>query len=155
LGTKYSTALKANFVDIKGKPQPIIMGCYGIGVSRLIPAIIECNYDAQGIIWPREVAPYHVEIIAIDITDEKIMGQAKLIHQELEEQGISVLLDDRDERAGVKFKDADLIGSAAQIVIGREFLEKNNLELKVRRGQEKSSGPKESIYRQIKEIING
>ncbi|MDD4900335.1 MAG: proline--tRNA ligase, partial [Candidatus Omnitrophica bacterium] len=104
LGTKYSSVLGANFVDAQGKMQPIIMGCYGIGVSRLISAVVEQNHDANGIIWPMEVAPYKVIILPLDITEPKIMEQANNLHARLEGAGVTVLLDDRDERAGVKFK---------------------------------------------------
>ncbi|MDD5595724.1 MAG: proline--tRNA ligase [Candidatus Omnitrophica bacterium] len=155
LGVKYSSALGANFVDAQGKSLPIIMGCYGIGVSRLISAVIEQNHDTDGIIWPQEVAPYKVIILPLDITESRIMDQATGLHAELEAQGISVLLDDRDERAGVKFKDADLLGISLQIVIGKQSLKDNTLELKVRRSKEKIIGSKEVICQELKKNIHG
>ncbi len=148
LGTKYSESLGANFLDAKGASNPVIMGCYGIGVSRLVSTIIEQNHDQQGIIWPREITPYDVLIIPLDVTNEQIIEKAKNIYKRLsEQQNIKVLLDDRDERAGVKFKDADLIGIPYQVVIGKEFLKTGNLELKVRRTGEKISGGEEEILK--------
>ncbi len=155
LGVKYSRVLGANFVDAQGKSLPIIMGCYGIGVSRLISAVIEQNHDVDGIIWPQEVTPYKVIILPLDITESRIMDQATALHTELEAQGISALLDDRDERAGVKFKDADLLGISLQIVIGKQSLKDNTLELKVRRSKEKTIGSKEVIWQEIKKNIHG
>ena len=155
LGTKYSSVLGANFLDANGKLKPIIMGCYGIGVSRLISAIIEQNCDLDGIIWPKEVAPYAVIILALDASDKKIMSQAYDVYKELEEAGIAVLLDDRDERSGVKFKDADLLGIPLQVIIGRESQKENKIELKIRRTQEKFIKPKSKILKEIERFING
>lgn len=132
LGTKYSSVFSANFLDEHGKLKPIIMGCYGIGVSRLISAIIEQNHDADGIIWPNEVAPFSVAIIALEADDKKVLESAVRLYQELKEKAIPVLLDDRDERAGVKFKDADLIGLPVSIVVSRKSLEQDKFEIKVR-----------------------
>ncbi len=155
LGTKYSATLGANFVDDKGKLRAIIMGCYGIGVSRLIPAVIEQNHDKDGIIWPKEISPYKVIVSALDVTDKKIFDKALDIYKKLQGEGIEALLDDRDERAGVKFKDADLLGISLQIVIGKEFLKTNTVELKIRRGNKKISGTEENILKRAKEILNG
>ncbi|MCX5697371.1 MAG: proline--tRNA ligase [Candidatus Omnitrophica bacterium] len=150
LGTKYSSSLGANFLDASGKLQPIIMGCYGIGVSRLISAVIEQNHDDAGIIWPDEVSPYRVIVVPLDITDEKISGCAHAVYQELNNAGVQALLDDRDERAGVKFKDADLLGIPLEIIIGKEFLKTGNLELKFRRENKKITGDKEDILKHIR-----
>ena len=155
LGTKYSSLLQANFIDTDGKIKPIIMGCYGIGVSRLIAAIIEQNNDQSGIIWPMEVSPFKVIISALDVTEKKIMQKASDIYQKLNNQGIEVLFDDRDERAGVKFKDADLLGIALQIIIGKESLKKNTIELKIRRTNKKITAKEVDILKQVKKIING
>lgn len=132
LGTKYTVSLGANFVDAAGKQQPIIMGCYGIGVSRLIAAIIEQNNDASGIIWPKEVAPYHIVILPLDVADPILMQEAKNLHDGLEAAGVGVLIDDRDERAGVKFNDADLIGVPLIVVLGKKNLEQGKIEVKTR-----------------------
>ena len=155
LGTKYSLALGANFIDAKGQQKPIIMGCYGIGVSRLISAIIAQNHDKEGIVWPKEISPYQVIILPLDITDRKIMGKAKQVYKELGQSGIEVLFDDRLVSAGVKFKDADLLGISLQVIIGRGSLKKNTLELKIRRNQRKITKTKKIILNEIKRFVNG
>jgi prolyl-tRNA synthetase len=124
--------MQANFPDATGELKPLIMGCYGIGVSRLVSAIIEQNHDQDGIIWPKEVSPFRVIILPLDVTNPQVMQQATQLHQELEACGCEVLLDDRDERAGVKFKDADLIGVPASVVIGKKGIEEKKIELRVR-----------------------
>lgn len=154
LGTKYSEALGANFLDAKGNSKPIIMGCYGIGVSRLISAIIEQNRDTEGLIWPDEVSPYKVIILPLDVTDKKIMKKAKSLYKELEQNGITTLLDDRSTSAGVKFKDADLIGIPLQVIVGQEYLKKNTIELKIRHNHKKIITTKQKILSQVKRIIN-
>jgi len=133
LGTKYSTTFQANFLNPQGSQSPIIMGCYGIGVSRLIPAVLEQNHDQQGIIWPWEVAPYSIIILPLEVSDKKIHQAALNIYNDLIQKDFAVLLDDRDERAGVKFKDADLIGIPLQVILGEKFLKQGKLELKIRR----------------------
>ncbi|MFA5410529.1 MAG: proline--tRNA ligase [Candidatus Omnitrophota bacterium] len=155
LGVKYSATLGANFLDAQGKLCPAIMGCYGIGVSRLISAIIEQNRDAEGIIWPDEISPYKVIILPLDMTEAKIAQEAKALYDKLEEEGIDTLLDDRDERAGVKFKDADLLGITLQVIIGRESLKKNTLELKIRRKHKKIMDKRAVILKEIKRITHG
>lgn len=133
LGTKYSQSLKANFLDENGKEKPFIMGCYGIGVGRTAAAAIEQNYDQNGIIWPMPIAPYHVVIVPVSIKDQQQRMIAEKIYQELLETGVEVVLDDRNERPGVKFKDADLIGFPLKIVIGPKAIEENMIEIKVRK----------------------
>jgi prolyl-tRNA synthetase len=153
LGTKYSLSLSANFLNAQGKLQPVIMGCYGIGVSRLIPTIIEQHYDAQGIIWPCEISPYEVIILPLDVTDKKIMQKALDIYAEFKDSGIETLFDDRDERAGVKFKDADLVGIPVSIVIGQKTLENKKVELKTRAGKEVFFIDTENILKKTKDIL--
>lgn len=155
LGTKYSASLGANFLDAQGKLKPVIMGCYGIGVSRLISAIIEQNNDKDGIIWPMEVAPYKAIILPLDVTDNKIMELALGAYEELAKMGIEALLDDRDERAGVKFKDADLIGIPLQVIIGKNSLKDNTLELKVRATQQKIIKARNEAMVEIERIVHG
>lgn len=133
LGTKYSESLGAVFLDEDGKQKPIIMGCYGIGVSRLIAAIIELNSDNAGIIWPKEVAPFDVEILPVQASDQVSMELAKSYHQALKSKGIEVLVDDRDESAGRKFNDADLVGIPYRVIIGKRMLAQNQVEIKERR----------------------
>lgn len=133
LGTKYSESLKAEVLDDKGARRPIIMGCYGIGVSRLIAAVIESNHDEKGIIWPKEAAPYNCLILPLNVTDEPTKLCALDLYKKLKENNIAVLLDDRDERSGVKFNDADMIGIPWRIVIGSKGLKNGELEIQSRR----------------------
>ncbi|MBI4222648.1 MAG: proline--tRNA ligase [Planctomycetes bacterium] len=122
LGTKYSDALKARFLDANGKENSIIMGCYGIGINRIIASLIERSHDENGIIWPLSLAPYQVIIIPVNVNDTNSMGMANSIYDDLtNNEGTDVLLDDRDQRPGVKFKDADLIGIPIKIIIGKKF----------------------------------
>lgn len=109
------------------------MGCYGIGVGRTMAAAVEQNNDKDGIIWPVEIAPYHVIIVPINIKDEAVREKAFAIYHELQQAGVEVILDDRDERPGVKFKDADLIGYPVRIVLGKKTLEQGEIEVKVRK----------------------
>ena len=118
----------ANYTNEKGEEVPMYMGCYGFGVSRLAQAAVEQNYDKDGIIWPVNIAPYQAIIIVPNISDEKKVEIAEKLYLELNKAGIDTLLDDRNERAGVKFKDADLIGIPYRIVTGRS-LDKGNLEV--------------------------
>jgi prolyl-tRNA synthetase len=121
----------------------------------LVSAIIAQNYDADGIIWPNEVTPYKVIVLPLDVTDRKIMGLATDMHEELGRAGVTALLDDRDERAGVKFKDADLLGILLQVIIGKESLKNDAIELKVRRGGKKIIKSKPEIIEEIKRLVNG
>ncbi len=155
LGIKYSACLGAQFLDSHGKLRPIIMGCYGIGVSRLIAAAIEQNNDQDGIIWPDEIAPYKVIILVLDTADKNMAGLALQVYQELNKAGIEALLDDRDERAGVKFKDADLLGIPLQVIVGKGALADGSLELKIRRSKEKIIKPKEEALKEIIRLVNG
>jgi len=134
LGTKYSKALKAEFLDENGKRQPIIMGCYGIGVSRVIAAIVEKHNDKNGIRWPLEVSPFSVEILPLQPSDDdnQYMELAEKYYETLKTQGMEVLLDDRKESFGRKFNDADLIGIPYRIVIGKKNLKDGKVEIKNR-----------------------
>ena len=136
LGTKYSSALKALFLDENGEEKPIIMGSYGIGPARIAAAAIEQNHDKDGIIWPKSIAPFAVEIIPLNMKDPKTIETAEKLYRELLEKGADVLMDDRDERAGVKFKDADLIGIPLQIIIGEKNLKEGLVEVKDRKTKE-------------------
>jgi prolyl-tRNA synthetase len=154
LGTKYSQAIQANFSDAKGQLKPIIMGCYGIGVSRLISAVIEQNNDSEGIIWPHEIAPFDVIILPLDVTDAAIMSFAEDFYRKIIDTGKEVLLDDRDERAGIKFKDADLLGIPVQVVIGRRAFKDNVVEIKIRASKEKIICPKDQALAEIKRLTD-
>ncbi|HHN77981.1 MAG TPA: hypothetical protein ENK11_04815, partial [Phycisphaerales bacterium] len=133
LGTKYSDAFDFAILDQDQKRRAIIMGCYGIGVSRTMAACVEMSHDDNGIIWPTPVAPYHVLITLIKPEDEATRSAAKSIADSLSAAGVDVLIDDRKERPGVKFKDADLIGIPVRITIGPKTLEQGGAELKHRR----------------------
>lgn len=135
LGTCYSEWMKANFVDNDGKSKPLVMGCYGIGISRLIAGIVESSHDEKGIIWPKSVAPFTVELVVLG-KDEAVMGKANKLYEELLESGVEVLYDDRDDSAGVKLNDADLIGIPLRIVISSRTLEKESVEWKLRTDKE-------------------
>jgi prolyl-tRNA synthetase len=135
LGTKYSLALKALFLDESGKQQPAIMGCYGIGVTRTLQAVIEQSHDDNGIVWPISVAPYTVCITPLNTAPEsEVMKRAEKIYSELTARGIDVILDDRNERPGVKFKDSELVGFPLRIGIGEKSLAKGEVEVKPRGG---------------------
>jgi prolyl-tRNA synthetase len=133
LGTRYSVPLKANYLDESGAEKPIVMGSYGIGPARIAAAAVEQGNDENGIIWPPAIAPYHLHIIPVNVKDTRSMDVAEEMYTALEEKGFEVLMDDRDERAGVKFKDADLIGIPYRIVIGEKNLREGIIELKERK----------------------
>jgi prolyl-tRNA synthetase len=132
LGTKYSEALNARYLDANEQLHPIIMGCYGIGVNRIIAGMVETNNDKDGILWPVALAPYEVLLALVKVPDEASMKVAQALHDQLQAAGIDVLVDDRDCRAGVKFKDADLIGIPLRVVIGERGLKEGKLEIKWR-----------------------
>ncbi|MBI2975207.1 MAG: proline--tRNA ligase, partial [Deltaproteobacteria bacterium] len=145
LGTKYSEALKAVFLDENGKENPMIMGTYGIGIGRTAAAAIEQNNDENGIIWPLPLAPFHVELISVG-EDSKVSETAEKIYAELMKNGIEVLFDDRAGRPGVKFADADLIGIPYQAIIGKKAIEQGKIEFKIRKtGERKMVGAKDII----------
>lgn len=132
LGTKYSKAMQATYLDENGKENIIHMGCYGIGVSRTISAAVEQNYDEHGIIWPKAIAPYSVVVVPISAKDEKQMAIAEKLYADLQSAGVDVMLDDRNERPGVKFKDADLIGYPLRLTVGKKAVEEQTIEYKPR-----------------------
>jgi prolyl-tRNA synthetase len=132
LGTKYSVALGAEFLDEKEERHPMIMGCYGIGINRIVASLAETKFDENGLIWPLSVAPYEVLIIPLNVTEPETMSLAERYYRELSEAGVDVLLDDRDARAGFKFKDADLIGIPLRIVIGGKGLKEGVVEIRWR-----------------------
>lgn len=136
LGTKYSVPLNAYYLDKKGKEMPIIMGSYGIGPARIAAAAIEQNFDKDGIIWPNSISPFDLEIIPLNINDKKVMEVALSLYENLATKQIESLIDDRDERPGVKFKDADLIGIPYHVIIGEKALKDNVIEFKNRRTKE-------------------
>jgi prolyl-tRNA synthetase len=132
LFTKYSVPLKATYLDANGKEQPMVMGCYGIGISRTLAAAIEQHNDKDGIIWPVAIAPYEVIVLPVNTKDEASNAKAEEIYKALCDSGVEAIIDDRDERAGVKFKDADLIGYPVRVVVGPKTLAKGQIEVKDR-----------------------
>ena len=152
LGTKYSKPMKAVFTDVDGKEKPYVMGCYGIGVSRTAAAAVESYHDENGIIWPVAIAPYHVVIVPVNIKDELQMKVATEIYEQLLAKGVEAVLDDRDERPGVKFKDADLIGFPYRITVGKTIQE-GNVEFKTRSTNEVvAMKPEESVEKLLEEL---
>ena len=152
LGTKYSEAMKATYLDKDGKEQIIVMGTYGIGVGRTVASSIEQNHDENGIIWPYAIAPFHISVLPLDVRKEEIVKTADELEEMLEKEGFEILHDDRDERAGVKFKDADLLGIPIQLIIGAKALEKGEVELKIRKTGERINVNKDDVLLKLKEI---
>ena len=153
LGTKYSKAQSALFLDETGKQHPIIMGCYGIGVSRLIAAVVEKNNDQGGIVWPQGVAPYDVEVLPVQTSDPAVVELAQKYHSEFIEAGWEVLLDDREESAGKKFNDADLVGIPWRVTIGKKNLQDGKVELKNRRTGEVTLVAKDQLRSKLAECL--
>ena len=132
LGTKYSLSMNAKYLDRDGKEMPFLMGCYGLGVSRTVAAIVEQHHDKDGIIWPPTVSPFDVHVLPVNVDNDTVFATAQELHDRLEAAGVSVLMDDRNERAGTKFKDADLVGLPWRITVGEKFLTTQNVELRSR-----------------------
>ncbi|MFH1678726.1 MAG: proline--tRNA ligase [Candidatus Omnitrophota bacterium] len=153
LGTKYSKILEANFLNPQGSQDLIVMGCYGIGVSRLIPAILEQSHDDNGIIWPWEVAPYGIIVLPLEVNNAKIYEAGANIYNNLKDNGFEVLMDDRNEHAGVKFKDADLIGAPLQVILGKNFLKDGKAELKIRKNKKSVFVCPKDIEQSVKEAL--
>jgi prolyl-tRNA synthetase len=149
LGTKYSVAMNATYLDEHSQAHPLIMGCYGIGVNRIVAAAVEAGHDTDGILWPWTIAPYQVVVVPLLVTSAPIMGKAEEITQALADAGVDALLDDRDLRPGPKFKDADLIGFPLRVVIGERGLKEGTIELKWRTKKEPQLVPAETATREI------
>lgn len=154
LHTKYSEALNAKFIDENGKEQVMVMGCYGIGVSRTMAAAIEQNNDEHGIIWPVPIAPYHAVVIPISVKDSVQADLAEKIYKTLNEASVETILDDRNERPGVKFKDADLIGYPLKITVGPKAIAENLIEVKVRKTGETFFFSADDYTEQIKKLLS-
>jgi len=153
LGKKYSDALGATYLDAEGRERAIEMGCYGIGISRLVAAAIEQNHDANGIIWPFAIAPFHILLLPINYKEAAVREVCDSVYQELCRHGHDVLLDDRDERPGVKFKDADLIGVPLRVTVGAKGLEKGCVELRWRRDGKVEEIPLANAAYKIRSIL--
>lgn len=153
LGTKYSEALHATFLDNQGKSHPFVMGCYGIGVTRTVAASIEQNHDDDGIIWPVAIAPYEAVIIPANNKSEEVMAAARKLYEDMKDSRDEVVLDDRNERAGIKFKDADLIGYPVRVTIGKKWQQSGCVEIKIRRSGEVVEVPLEEAKDKVLEIL--
>jgi len=154
LGEKYSRPMKASFLDPEGKERYFVMGCYGIGTGRTVASAIEQNHDSSGIIWPVSIAPFHIYILPINYKDERVKEVSDQLERELEEKGWEVLLDDREESPGVKFKDADLIGIPLRMVVGEKTLAKDSVEFKLRWEEEKKLIPLAQAVSEAEKIIS-
>ena len=153
LGTKYSEAMKATYLDEDGKENFLVMGTYGIGIARIAAAAIEQSHDENGIIWPYAIAPFHVLILPLNAKKKEVTEAGDSIEEELEKEGYEVLLDDRDERAGAKFNDADLIGVPIQVIVGERGLKNGEVELKIRKTGERINVKKEKLKTELKKIV--
>jgi prolyl-tRNA synthetase len=153
LGTFLSQKLGALFIDAEGTSRPIIMGCYGIGLDRLLAAIIELHHDDKGIIWPISIAPYHIYLCALHTEDPDVAAAAEKVYNDLEAQGLEVLFDDRNESPGVKFNDADLLGIPLRVTVSPRTLEKNSAEIKKRSEKEAELVPFEGLVEKLKALI--
>ncbi|RJP75365.1 MAG: proline--tRNA ligase [Candidatus Abyssobacteria bacterium SURF_17] len=154
LGRKYSVAMKATFIDEQGNETPFTMGCYGIGITRTVAAAIEQNHDGNGIIWPPSLAPYQVLVTPVAVSDEATMSVAESVYSGLCAKGVEVLLDDRDERPGVKFKDADLIGIPLRVTIGSRGLKQGTVEARIRRTGATHDVPVENAVEEIMRLLS-
>ncbi|HSL16738.1 MAG TPA: proline--tRNA ligase [Methylomirabilota bacterium] len=141
LGTKYSQAMRCNFLDAEGGERPMIMGCYGLGVGRTVAAAVEQNHDDKGIVWPLPLAPYEVVLVLLTSDQEAVVAAAEDLYRQLADAGVDVLFDDRPERPGVKFNDMDLIGFPVRVVVGKRGLDAGEVELSLRRDGERRPTP--------------
>ena len=153
LGTKYSEAMKAVYLDSNGKENLMAMGCYGIGVGRTAAASVEQNHDEKGIVWPLNLAPFEVIIIPVNFKKDDLKNTCESIYNQLLEIGLEVLLDDREDRLGVKLKDADLIGIPMQIIVGPKNLDEGNVEIKIRKTQASQLHPYPQVIKDIPNIL--
>ena len=155
LGCKYSEKLSCNFLDENGADKPMTMGCYGLGIGRTVAAAIEQNHDKDGIIWPLPLAPFQVLVIALNPQVDAVREAADGFYRELSEQGVEVLYDDRKERPGVKFKDADLVGIPVRMVVGQRGLDQGEVEISMRRDREKNLVPIADAVAKVMELVAG
>jgi len=150
LGTKYSKTLNATYLDKAGKSHEIIMGCYGIGVNRIPAAVIEMSHDKDGIIWPRSLSPYETVILPLNMENRQLAETAERIYADAAKAGLDIIMDDRPERAGVKFKDADLIGFTTQVIVGEKNLKNGKIEIKSRADKKSTLIHAENIVKSLR-----
>ena len=153
LGTKYSDAMGASVQTDEGVDQSLIMGCYGMGITRILAAVAEQNHDEHGLIWPMPIAPYHATVLPLQMNSDEVVETGEQIYEELQEAGVEVMIDDRDEGVGAKFKDADLIGIPVRVAIGTRGLEDGNVELKLREEDDDELVPVDEVADRIVEIV--
>jgi len=152
-GTVYTEPMKATYLGADGVERPIVTGCYGIGITRTVAAAIEQHHDANGIVWPAPLAPFGAHLIPVNAADATLRETAERLATELEGAGIDTILDDRDERPGVKFKDADLIGVPARITVGPRALQKGCVELKPRAAAQAQEVPVAEVGKRVAELV--
>ncbi|HXG30308.1 MAG TPA: proline--tRNA ligase, partial [Thermodesulfobacteriota bacterium] len=155
LGTKYSESMNATFIDANGKERFFIMGCYGIGIGRTVAAAIEQNHDDNGIVFPLALAPFQVVVLPLNVKEERVKGVAEGIYKRLIDIGVDVIIDDREESAGIKFKDADLIGIPIHITVGPRTLREDAVEIKLRKGGISKKVGIEEVEKEIEALLNG
>jgi prolyl-tRNA synthetase len=155
LGTKYSKALNATFLDKNGQEALLIMGCYGIGIGRTVAAAIEQSHDENGIIFPMSIAPFEVTILLLETHEPQVREVAETLYKHLNDLGLTVLLDDRDERPGFKLKDADLLGIPVRVTVSVRTLQKNAIETKLRSEKDLTLLPVNNAPAAIKEVVQG
>jgi prolyl-tRNA synthetase len=153
LGTEYSVAMGCTYTDESGGEHPMVMGCYGLGIGRTVAAAIEQNHDKEGIVWPRPLAPFEVLLAALNPDDPEVGRVAERLYAELGERGVDVFYDDRDERPGVKFKDADLVGFPVRLVVGARSLAEGKVEVSLRRDREKQSVTVDEAVGRVLELL--
>jgi len=153
LGTRYSEKMRCTFLDADGQKNPMVMGCYGLGVGRTVAAAIEQNHDGKGIIWPLPLAPYEVVIVVLNSNQEEVVAAAEELYLKLKDAGMDILLDDRQDRPGVKFNDMDLIGFPVRIVVGARGLAEGKVELSLRRDGVKELAPIDQIQEKVEELL--
>jgi prolyl-tRNA synthetase len=153
LGTNYSAPLEATFQDEDGSQKPYVMGSYGIGITRIMAATVEQRHDDAGIVWPKLLAPFEVAVIMANADAPAVTQEAERIYRELGERGIEAVLDDREERAGVKFADADLVGYPVQVVVGSRGLEGGTVDLKARATGDRTKAPLAEAAQAVADIL--
>ena len=152
LGTRYSDPLGANYLDEDGQERPIVMGSYGIGPARIAAAAIEQRADTDGIVWPWSIAPLHAYIVCVSVKDQAQVAAAAAIHDACWKHGLEAMLDDRDERPGVKFKDADLLGLPVRVTVGNAFVKDGLVEVRSRKTRQESRVPKDEVVDAVRAL---
>ena len=154
LGNVYSSKMGAEYTDEDGQQNEILMGCYGIGIGRMLAAIVEAHHDDDGMVLPRSIAPYDIYLAGLNLEDADIAGKAEMLYESLQDAGYEVLFDDRDAPPGVKFKDADLMGIPARVVISSRSLQNGGVEVKSRSSKDSEIVPESETLSSVKKILD-